>query len=101
MDLPRRPPASDEKEGREQEASAPLTSLPLARGEESRGERLQKYLARAGVTSRRHAEELIAAGMVSVNGAVVREPGTRVEAGADEVRVRGRVVRPPETAPLY
>jgi 23S rRNA pseudouridine2605 synthase len=57
------------------------------------GERLQKYLARAGVASRRHAEELIAAGAVTVNGAVVRERGTRIGAG-DEVRVRGRLVRP-------
>jgi pseudouridine synthase len=57
------------------------------------GERLQKYLARAGIASRRHAEELIAAGAVTVNGAVVRALGTRVSLG-DEVRVRGRLVRP-------
>jgi 23S rRNA pseudouridine2605 synthase len=42
------------------------------------GERLQKALAAAGVASRRHAEELIAAGRVSVNGEVVTQPGTRV-----------------------
>lgn len=60
------------------------------------GERLQKYLAHAGVASRRHAEELIAAGAVTVNGQVVRELGTRVDPAADEVRVRGRVVRPTE-----
>lgn len=58
------------------------------------GERLQKFLAHAGVASRRHAEELIAAGAVSVNGAVVRELGVRVDPDRDEVRVRGRVVRP-------
>ncbi|MGH2514704.1 MAG: pseudouridine synthase [Ktedonobacterales bacterium] len=60
------------------------------------GERLQKYLAHAGVASRRHAEELIEAGAVTVNGAVIRELGTRVDPSADEVRVRGRVVRPAE-----
>lgn len=64
------------------------------------GERLQKYLAHAGVASRRHAEELIVAGEVTVNGQVVRELGTRVDPSADEVRVRGQMVRP-QTAPLY
>ena len=57
------------------------------------GERLQKFLAHAGVASRRHAEELIAAGAVTVNGEVVRELGTRVDPAADDVRVRGRRVR--------
>jgi 23S rRNA pseudouridine2605 synthase len=57
------------------------------------GERLQKYLARCGVASRRHAEELIAAGAVQVNGVTVTTPGTRV-AAADVVTVRGRRVAP-------
>jgi pseudouridine synthase len=65
------------------------------------GERLQKALARAGVASRRHAEELIVAGAVTVNGQVVRELGTRVDLERDEVRVHGRLVRLPEEAPLY
>jgi pseudouridine synthase len=60
------------------------------------GERLQKYLAHAGVASRRHAEEMIEAGAVTVNGQVVRELGTRVDPAVDEVRVRGKVVRPAE-----
>ena len=62
--------------------------------EKQRGERLQKYLAHAGIASRRHAEELIAAGTVSVNGSIVRELGVRVDPAHDEVRVRGRLVRP-------
>ncbi|HEX6818761.1 MAG TPA: pseudouridine synthase [Ktedonobacterales bacterium] len=57
------------------------------------GERLQKYLARSGVASRRHAEELIAKGAVSLNGQVVREMGARVHP-SDEVRVHGNVVLP-------
>ncbi len=69
-------------------------------GEPGAGERLQKYLAHAGVASRRHAEELIVAGAVSVNGQVVRELGTRVDPSADEVRVRGQLVRP-HAALLY
>jgi 23S rRNA pseudouridine2605 synthase len=46
-------------------------------------ERLQKYLARAGVASRRHAEELITAGRVQVNNQTVTELGSRVEPGKD------------------
>src|SRR5690349_3170806 len=59
------------------------------------GERLQKVLAHAGIASRRHAEALITAGRVTVNGAVVRELGTRVNPAHDEVRVDGEPVRPP------
>src|SRR5512146_163180 len=62
--------------------------------EQQHGERLQKYLAHAGIASRRHAEEMITAGAVSVNGVIVRELGARVDPASDEVRVRGRLVRP-------
>jgi 23S rRNA pseudouridine2605 synthase len=58
------------------------------------GERLQKYLARCGVASRRHAEILITSGAVEINGQVVRELGTRIDPDRDDVRVDGRVVRP-------
>lgn len=57
------------------------------------GERLQRYMARAGVASRRKCEELIACGRVSVNGAVVTEPGSRVYPG-DAVALDGREIRP-------
>ncbi len=57
-------------------------------------ERLQKFLARAGVASRRHAEALIEDGRVRVNGQVVRQLGTKVQPGKDEVQVDGRVVQP-------
>lgn len=57
--------------------------------------RLQRYLARAGVASRRASERLMAEGRVSVNGAVVTELGCKVVPGCDEVRVDGeRVVLP-------
>src|SRR5206468_557597 len=55
-------------------------------------ERLQKVLAAAGVASRRDAESLIAAGKVSVNGAVVREPGHKVDPLEDDVAVEGRPI---------
>jgi len=55
-------------------------------------ERLQKFLAAAGVASRRKAEELISAGRVAVNGAVVRTLGTRVDGRSDHVAVDGKPV---------
>ncbi len=74
---------------------------PEARGksderDEQVGERLQKLLARAGVASRRRAEELIAEGRVQVNGQVVTEPGTRALLGRDHVRVDGKLVQAAE-----
>ncbi|MBY0527753.1 MAG: rRNA pseudouridine synthase [Gemmataceae bacterium] len=55
-------------------------------------ERLQKVLAHAGVGSRRHCEDLITAGRVSVNGRVVRELGTRVDA-EQKISVDGQMIR--------
>src|ERR1035441_7072103 len=56
--------------------------------------RLQRYLAQAGVASRRKAEELISAGSVRVNGITVRELGTVVDPLVDRIEYGGRVVRP-------
>ncbi|GGK32375.1 pseudouridine synthase [Nocardia camponoti] len=57
------------------------------------GERLQKVLAKAGVASRRAAEEMIAAGRVEVDGKIVKEQGLRVDPQNAVVRVDGtRVV---------
>jgi 23S rRNA pseudouridine2605 synthase len=53
-------------------------------------ERLQKIISQAGVASRRHAEALITAGRVTVNGKVVAELGAKVEPGRDVVAVDGR-----------
>ena len=60
-------------------------------------ERLQKIIARAGVASRRHAEELITAGQVAVNGQVVTELGTKADAARDHIRVSGKLLRDRET----
>ena len=54
--------------------------------------RLQKFLARAGVASRRGSENLMTAGRVTVNGRVVTELGSKVDPKTDVVRVDGRVV---------
>ena len=58
------------------------------------GERLQKYLARSGVASRRHAEALITSGAVRVNGHTVTEQGIRIDPIADVVLVHGQRVQP-------
>jgi 23S rRNA pseudouridine2605 synthase len=57
-------------------------------------ERLQKLIAAAGLASRRHAEELIEAGEVTVNGEVVRELGTKADPARDHIKVRGRLINP-------
>ena len=57
--------------------------------------RLQKYLAMCGVASRRHAEQMIADGLVQVNGQTITEMGVQVEEG-DVVCVRGERVTPEE-----
>src|SRR5947209_17411892 len=54
-------------------------------------ERLNKYLAHAGVGSRRHCEELIRLGRVTLDGHPVRELGTKVEPG-QKVHVDGRPI---------
>jgi 23S rRNA pseudouridine2605 synthase len=59
-------------------------------------ERLQKIIARAGIASRRHAEQLILSGQVRVNGQVVRKLGTKADAGADRIEAAGKVVRTEE-----
>jgi len=58
-------------------------------------ERLQRFLARAGVTSRRKAEDLITAGRVKVNGIVANELGTKVSSG-DRVELDGKRVHAEE-----
>jgi pseudouridine synthase len=54
--------------------------------------RLQKFLAEAGVASRRAAEQIILAGRVAVNGRPVRVLGTKVEPGRDAVKLDGKPV---------
>jgi len=54
--------------------------------------RLNKYIASAGVCSRRKADELIANGNVKINGVVIREMGAQVEEG-DVVSVNGTEIK--------
>ena len=62
--------------------------------------RLNKYIAQAGIASRRGADELTKEGKVTVNGAVMKEPGYDVQDG-DVIRVNGRPVAAPEKLCYY
>ncbi|HPM70713.1 MAG TPA: pseudouridine synthase [Smithellaceae bacterium] len=55
-------------------------------------ERLQKIISAAGVASRRRAEQLIAAGRVSVNGVVVNKLGAKADGDRDVIRVDGNII---------
>jgi 23S rRNA pseudouridine2605 synthase len=58
-------------------------------------ERLQKLLSRAGVASRRKAEELITQGGVSVNDEIVTELGSKADPDKDKIKVHGRLISQP------
>jgi pseudouridine synthase len=64
------------------------------------GERLARYLAHAGIASRRHAELLIESGRVRVNGQVITTQGTRIDPTRDSVTVDGKPVQF-NTGPVY
>jgi 23S rRNA pseudouridine2605 synthase len=55
-------------------------------------ERLQKIIAAAGIASRRKAEQLITGGLVSVNGKIVVELGTKADSEHDHIRVNGKLL---------
>ena len=57
-------------------------------------ERLQKIISRAGITSRRKAEELIRGGRVKVNGRVMTTLGTQADPQHDYIRVDGKRIQP-------
>jgi pseudouridine synthase len=59
-------------------------------------ERLQKILSRAGIASRRKAEEIIREGRVTVNGQVVATLGAKADLDRDHIKVDGKLLRPPK-----
>jgi 23S rRNA pseudouridine2605 synthase len=63
-------------------------------------ERLQKIIARAGIASRRAAEEMIVRGRVTVNGVVTSSLGIKADPEKDEIRVDGKLIAV-ETEKLY
>lgn len=83
-----RPPRSGKKH------APPAGSRPTPAGAAADGsERLQKAMASAGVGSRRHCEELIAAGRVEVDRKVVQELGAKVDPDRQEIRVDGQPLK--------
>ena len=56
-------------------------------------ERLQKLIARAGITSRRNAEKLISEGKVTVDGKVITELGAKADATKNKIRVDGELLK--------
>jgi 23S rRNA pseudouridine2605 synthase len=79
---------------------SPSTPKPES-NDETKGDRLQKILAQAGIASRRKAEEIILAGRVQVNGTVVNTLGTRHDAARDHIRVDGKLLHGPEQQRYY
>jgi 23S rRNA pseudouridine2605 synthase len=73
---------------------------PLASASTPRPERIAKFLARAGLGSRRDAERWIAEGRVEIDGTVLTTPAATVTA-ASRVRVDGRTVAPPDRPRLW
>lgn len=64
-------------------------------------ERLQKIISRAGIASRRHAEQLILSGAVTVNGQVVTELGAKADPAHDHITVGPRTVKIAEAPERY
>jgi 23S rRNA pseudouridine2605 synthase len=64
-------------------------------------ERLQKIIARAGIASRRHAEQLILSGQVRVNGEVVTELGSKADPAEDKIEVSGKKISSAEERKVY
>ena len=71
-----------------------------AEAEGPRGERIAKFLARAGVASRRDVEKLIAEGLVRLGGKLVTSPATFVSPG-DQISVNGKPIAMPERTRLF
>ena len=97
-------PVSDRPERRAKPASFGGERKPFVRKAEipgsSEGERIAKRLARAGIASRRDAEELIAAGRVRVNGKVLSSPAVNVTAN-DTIELDGTTIPPIERTRLF
>lgn len=59
-------------------------------------ERVQKIISRAGVASRRHAEQMILEGRVRVNGKVITELGTKADLERDHIKVDNKLLQAPK-----
>ncbi|MGF7078770.1 pseudouridine synthase [Mucilaginibacter sp. UYCu711] len=93
-DRPTRKPTYDKIT---RDRDAPVKTLrakkPTKKAEDDGLIRLNRYIANAGICSRRKADELITAGVVSVNGIVVSELGLKVDPMKDEIRYNGETLK--------
>jgi 23S rRNA pseudouridine2605 synthase len=83
---------------RENQQDAPKTmrgrkNAPAKKAEDDGLIRLNRYISNAGICSRRKADELIAAGVVAVNGEVVTELGTKVDPFKDTIKYNGETLK--------
>ncbi len=94
-DRPQRSKSTYDKTPVDQDAPA-KTMRSRKKGAESKDSgliRLNRYISNAGICSRRKADELIVAGVVSVNGVVISELGHKVDPQKDEIRYNGETLR--------
>ena len=82
------------------ETDRKVLSVATPASDWSKGERIAKWLASAGVCSRREAERLIEAGEVTVNGEVLETPAHKVT-GREDIRVAGKRVGQPDKARMW
>jgi len=78
------------------DAEAPAKTMRGRKEKETKDDgliRLNRYIANAGICSRRKADELIEAGVVSVNGNVINELGFKVNPSQDEIRYNGELLK--------
>lgn len=75
--------------------------MPASNPHDPAGERLNKVLARAGIASRRGADDLIREGRVVVNGTAVTDLGMRVDCARDAIKVDGRRVGRAPSVPVF
>ncbi|MCA8941201.1 MAG: hypothetical protein KDB80_01460, partial [Planctomycetes bacterium] len=96
-----KPPAGKPKRSRSpaRKRAIDVTPLPHDESLDDGKIRINRFLALAGICSRRAAEGLVRGGAVQINGTVVRDLGTRIDPVHDEVRCEGRVVHPER--PIY
>ncbi len=86
-------PREDRKWTSEERVSSGNRSKKPALPKEDGMIRLNRYIANAGICSRRKADELIQAGVVSVNGQVISELGFKVDPAKDEIRYNGETLK--------
>ena len=79
----------DRKEGSTERRSSERPQRAKSSSQNDGLIRLNRYIANSGVCSRRKADELIAAGVVSVNGEAVTELGAKVDPAKDDIKYNG------------